>query len=210
MVIFISGGITNVPDYKQRFNNMENLLKQKGHIVLNPAHFPKGLSNQDYMNFGFQMINSSDAIVMLDGWENSEGAKVENAYAFYLGLPIFVERQIDELDKFVNNSTQIIETNIFNEREVYNNCTVEIWKNSYNGQISVGWFENADKWHKLDKNKLDCPSNKVLVYNSDSKEYYVGYIDYDIEDDSFVCEDDDLVIAYDVTHWRELDVPSID
>lgn len=205
MVIFISGGITNVPDYKQHFNNMEDLLKQKGHIVLNPAHFPKGLSNQDYMNFGFQMINSSDAIVMLDGWEDSEGAKVENAYAFYLGLPIFVEKQIDELDKFVNNSTQIIETNIFNEREVHDNCTVEIWKNSYTNEISIGWFE-VEKWHKLDKDHL--PDSEVVAYSNHKQ--MIGYIDYDEENNCYSCFNVPNLILTDVTHWRELDEPSID
>lgn len=209
MVIFISGGITNIPDYQQHFDKMEYYLKSKGHIPLNPAHFPKGLTNQDYMNFGFQMINSSDAIVMLDGWENSEGAKVENAYAFYLGLPIFVEKQIDELDKFVNNSTQIIETNIFNEREVYKNCTVEIWKNSYNGQISVGWFENAEEWHKVNENNY--PMTTVLAYSQISDDHLIGNIDYDIENDEFICTNNHWGdILHDVTHWRELDAPSID
>lgn len=36
-------------------------------------------------------IMKSDGLVMLHGWENSEGARVEHALAVYLGLCIFYE-----------------------------------------------------------------------------------------------------------------------
>ena len=32
-----------------------------------------------------------DALVMLHGWEHSEGARVEHSLATYLGMPIFYE-----------------------------------------------------------------------------------------------------------------------
>ena len=38
-----------------------------------------------------------------------------------------------------------IVTNVYDEREVHENCTVEIWKNSATGEISIGWYENNDK-----------------------------------------------------------------
>lgn len=31
---------------------------------------------------------------------------------------------------------------IFDECEIHKNCTVEVWRNSVTGQISVGWYEN--------------------------------------------------------------------
>ena len=37
-----------------------------------------------------------------------------------------------------------IETSIFNERTVYPNCTVEVWRNSVTGEVSVGWYRNDD------------------------------------------------------------------
>ena len=40
-------------------------------------------------------------------------------------------------DEIVN-----IETNIFDECEVIENCTVEIWRNSITGEESVGWYRN--------------------------------------------------------------------
>lgn len=35
-----------------------------------------------------------------------------------------------------------IQTNLYDEREVHENCTVEILKNSITGETSVGWYEN--------------------------------------------------------------------
>lgn len=32
--------------------------------------------------------------------------------------------------------------NIFDEREVHTNCTVEIWHNSITDEYSIGWWEN--------------------------------------------------------------------
>lgn len=35
-----------------------------------------------------------------------------------------------------------VETNIFDECEVHTNCTVEIFRNSVTGEVSVGWWDN--------------------------------------------------------------------
>lgn len=37
---------------------------------------------------------------------------------------------------------EIVATNVFDECEIHENCTVEIWKNSTTGEISIGWYEN--------------------------------------------------------------------
>lgn len=37
-----------------------------------------------------------------------------------------------------------IETNIFDQREVYTNCTVEVLTNSVTGEVSVGWWRNEE------------------------------------------------------------------
>lgn len=37
MRIYISGGITNVPDYKAKFHKAEMDLKAKGYEVINPT-----------------------------------------------------------------------------------------------------------------------------------------------------------------------------
>lgn len=35
-----------------------------------------------------------------------------------------------------------IEINVFDECEIHTDCTVEIWRNSVTGQVSIGWWEN--------------------------------------------------------------------
>ena len=35
-----------------------------------------------------------------------------------------------------------VETNIFDEEEIHENCTVQILRNSITGETSVGWYEN--------------------------------------------------------------------
>ena len=35
-----------------------------------------------------------------------------------------------------------VETNIFDEEEIHNNCTVQILHNTVTGETSVGWWEN--------------------------------------------------------------------
>lgn len=35
-----------------------------------------------------------------------------------------------------------VDTNLYNEEETHENCTVQILKNTYTGKISIGWFEN--------------------------------------------------------------------
>ena len=37
-----------------------------------------------------------------------------------------------------------VETNIYNEEEIHENCTVVIWRNSETGDESIGWLENGD------------------------------------------------------------------
>lgn len=35
-----------------------------------------------------------------------------------------------------------VETNIFDEVEIHNNCTVQILKNTETGEVSIGWWDN--------------------------------------------------------------------
>lgn len=34
---------------------------------------------------------------------------------------------------------------IFDEEEVYTNCTVQILRNSVTGDVSIGWWRNEEK-----------------------------------------------------------------
>lgn len=38
---------------------------------------------------------------------------------------------------------ETVEINVFDEEEIHENCTVQIWRNSVTGEVSIGWWENG-------------------------------------------------------------------
>ena len=38
-----------------------------------------------------------------------------------------------------------VESAIFDEEEIHTNCTVQIWRNSVTGDISIGWWPNEEE-----------------------------------------------------------------
>ena len=89
--IFISGGITNCSDYKEHFAKVEKMLTEKGYAVLNPAIFPAGLTQEEYMRMCIPMLQICDEVYMLDNWKQSEGAKIEHSLAEQAGKTIHYE-----------------------------------------------------------------------------------------------------------------------
>ncbi len=37
----------------------------------------------------------------------------------------------------------ITDMNVYDDEEIHNNCTVQVWKNSATGQTSVGWWQGG-------------------------------------------------------------------
>lgn len=86
MKVYIAGKITGDPLYKEKFEEAcKKISEGKDCIVLNPAALPAGMSNADYMRICFAMIDSCDFVVTLPDSNESAGAKVELAYADYIG-----------------------------------------------------------------------------------------------------------------------------
>ena len=44
-----------------------------------------------------------------------------------------------------NTTSEYEVDNLYDECEVHENCTVEIWRNSKTGKISIGWYENNNE-----------------------------------------------------------------
>ena len=83
MKIYLAGPITGVENYKENFTKVQSSLEKQGHTVINPAFLPEGLGDcNTYMSICFPMIDVADAVVLLDGWEDSRGACREWGYAF--------------------------------------------------------------------------------------------------------------------------------
>lgn len=87
MKIYIAGKITGDPKYRERFREEAERLEGLGHIVLNPAELPEGMSKAEYMRICLAMIDCADSVFLLPGWQGSPGAQLELAYCRYIGKP---------------------------------------------------------------------------------------------------------------------------
>lgn len=72
----------------QAFNAAAVRLEKLGFEVANPADkgIVEGWSWADYLRYDLKILVDCDAIFLLDGWEESEGANLEYHVAQRLGL----------------------------------------------------------------------------------------------------------------------------
>lgn len=89
-IVYLSGPITGVENFFNNFAAAERRVKGMGYpVVLNPATIPAGLRQEDYMRICHAMLDAADIIVMLDGWQRSNGAHIERELAFYTGKDVY-------------------------------------------------------------------------------------------------------------------------
>lgn len=94
MRIYISGGITNVLNYWERFARAEEKLTALGYEVINPARVNAELPPmewEEYMSLSLLMLSMADGIYMTSEWKNSRGACMEYGYAVAKGMRIMEE-----------------------------------------------------------------------------------------------------------------------
>ena len=95
MKIYISGPITGTGDYMARFTKAEEDLRFDGFEPINPARvnsaLPSSTTYRQYMDMSMLMLSMCDAIYMLNGWEQSKGAREEFAEAVKSGKEIYFE-----------------------------------------------------------------------------------------------------------------------
>lgn len=97
MKIYLAGSISNNPSYKEQFQKAEQTLRAKGYAIMSPAILPNGFTQEDYMAVCISMLNVCNTAVFLNGWEDSEGARVEHAYCKKVGKGVFYEKDIKNL-----------------------------------------------------------------------------------------------------------------
>ncbi len=96
--IFLSGQISTrkYTEAKNHFERVEIDLTKRGKFVINPAENIKRDSWKDYMRDSIRQLVGCEAVVMLDGWQESKGATIERNLALELGIPVYYEMYLDE------------------------------------------------------------------------------------------------------------------
>lgn len=88
-IYYIAGPMSGIKDFNRPlFNKVSGELAGQGHSVLNPAILPDGLSQGQYMQICLPMVAVAEELVMLPGWERSEGAYIEFCLAKKSGKAI--------------------------------------------------------------------------------------------------------------------------
>ena len=90
MKVYLAGKITGDPNYRAKFAAAEKMLEEEGHIVLNPAVLPEGLSKADYMRICYAMIDSADIAAFLPDYRDSDGAQNEFYHCEYTEKKIWL------------------------------------------------------------------------------------------------------------------------
>ena len=103
MRIYLSGKITGLEkeDYTRQFARAESFYKTGGFDVVNPVKIGEEVLKinpkaewQDFMIRDLEALRTCTHIALLEGWEESKGAKMEKAEAEKLGLEIMYLRFI--------------------------------------------------------------------------------------------------------------------
>ena len=100
VVYYIAGPMTGTDDMgRERFAAAERKLRRfSGVVVLNPAALPLGMPEERYMPICLAMVQQADVVIMLDGWENSFGARLERQYALACGKFLMFEDAIRNVE----------------------------------------------------------------------------------------------------------------
>jgi predicted anti-sigma-YlaC factor YlaD len=104
ITIYISGPIAGYPAFKEVFESAAKYLRFLHFDVVNPVEVPphehegecppsytqNGVhSAACYLRGDLKALLDCDAILMLSGWENSVGARLEHSVAAHCGLKIY-------------------------------------------------------------------------------------------------------------------------
>ena len=116
MRIYIAGQMRGVPNFNYpRFNAVAQILRDRGHEVVNPVEVGQSFGNPELINADEGLLHevvkaeaalvpTCDAICLLKGWKRSVGAKRELQVALAVGMEVIVE-DIDNSCRIGRNDT---------------------------------------------------------------------------------------------------------
>lgn len=107
--MYLSGPMDDVEDFNHPlFHRVAQEFRNANFAVCNPAEFfdgDKTRERKEYMREAFKYVLEADTIVLLPGWENSKGARLEAAMATELDLTIMEYIENDDQAPFGAVST---------------------------------------------------------------------------------------------------------
>lgn len=87
--VYLSGPISNMPELNRpAFKKANEVLTKEGFEVIDPSLNSSLDTWEDYLKFDLPLVCKSDIVVLLDGWENSRGAKLEKFTADQLKIRV--------------------------------------------------------------------------------------------------------------------------
>ena len=94
--IYISAPITGREDTAdERFGNAYKLLKEQGYIPINPWQENRNFCKRgDAIRGGLRLLSRCDGILLCDGWQHSDGCKMEQLYAKIENLEVLFEETL--------------------------------------------------------------------------------------------------------------------
>ena len=94
--VFLSGPITGVDGYKDRFADAAEVIKALGaNTVFNPAtKIPDNTEREEAMRICLFNLTAHKCVVMLPGWRDSEGACFEYAASEICGIPHYELKEL--------------------------------------------------------------------------------------------------------------------
>jgi hypothetical protein len=92
MHVYISGPMRGYEDYNHTaFHSAARDLRAQGQKVFNPAEVFNGDTSRptkDYLQLDLRAVLDASMVVVLPGWEHSDGARLEIAVAAAIGCPV--------------------------------------------------------------------------------------------------------------------------
>jgi hypothetical protein len=93
--VYISGPMSGLPDLNfPAFHGAAKRLRAAGHDVVSPAEMddPEDTTEHDwgwYLRRDLKALVDCEAVVVLPGWKDSKGARLETSVAAQLGMPLY-------------------------------------------------------------------------------------------------------------------------
>lgn len=87
MKIYVSGPMTGKPDFNwPAFATASSLVISHGHDPVLPVPYVEGKKYEDYLRDDLALLLTCDGIYMLEGWRESNGARLEHMIALACGI----------------------------------------------------------------------------------------------------------------------------